>query len=88
MDETKRKIHNLFLKEESIDEPIMKWESKVKKNWAGKRRTFTERSNNRIEDETIEQIISERIRNEDNYVNVSRKNSTAEQLHVKAGFPA
>ena len=31
MDETKRKIHNLFLKEESIDEPIMKWESKVKK---------------------------------------------------------
>ena len=74
--------------EKSIDEPEIKWESKVKKNWAGKRRTFTERSNNRIEDETIEQIISERTRNEDNYVNVSRKNSTSEQLHVKAGFPA
>lgn len=32
MDETKRKLHTIFfLKEESIDEPVVKWESKLKK---------------------------------------------------------
>lgn len=86
MDETKRKLHTIFfLKEESIDEPVMKWESKLKKKTE---LGNEEHLNNRIEDKTIEQIISERIRNEDKYVSVSRKNSTTEQLHIKGGFPA